>query len=306
LRRTLFPRAEGQPIAYRLVNAESDGLPGIVVDRYAEWLVVQFLTLGASLLADPIVEVLAEHFKPLGIYSRSDVDVRREEGLAETRGVLRGDEPPDRIEIVENGLSFLVDVKQGHKTGFYLDQCTNRERVVPFLRGTVLNAFAYSGAFGVYAARRHASAVTNLDSSAGALDLARSNFERNGLQAEFVTGDAFQVLRDYRGRDQKFDAVVLDPPKFVTSAANLERAARGYKDLNLLAFQLLNPNGFLITFSCSGLVSPDLFQKIVFGAARDAKVDVQIVEKLGHAPDHPVSLNFPEGEYLKGFVLRIL
>lgn len=320
--------------AFRLVNAESDFLPGVVVDRYADFLIVQFLTLGAELHKREIVEALEKSFvenrspisnlqSPISslssstpnlqspvssIYERSDVDVRKKEGLKETTGVLWGEEPPDKIEIVENGMRFLVDVKRGHKTGFYLDQRVNRQRATPYLRGAVLNAFAYTGAFGAYAAKFNDALVTHLDASASSLDLARENFALNGFadNAEYVVADAFEKLREYRAQGRKFDAIVLDPPKFVTSAANLERATRGYKDLNLLAFQLLSPNGFLVTFSCSGLVDARLFQQIVFGAAIDAKRDAQIVEKLGQSPDHPIGIHFPEGEYLKGLVVRVI
>lgn len=294
--------------ALRLVNAESDEICGLVVDRYGEFLVTQFLTLGAERHKSEIVEALQELLAPRGVYERSDVDVRKKEGLKETTGVLIGAEPPDQIEIVENSLRFRVDVKGGHKTGFYLDQRLNRQRATPYLDGVVLNAFAYTGAFGVYAAKFSGAQVTNLDASASALEMARENFNLNAVASngEYVVADAFDKLREYRTTGRKFDAVVLDPPKFVTSRANLERAARGYKDLNMLAFQLLNPNGFLVTFSCSGLVDAKLFQQIVFGAAVDAKRDAQIVEKLGQAPDHPIGLNFPEGEYLKGLVVRVL
>ena len=201
-----------------------------------------------------------------------------------------------------------MDVKRGHKTGFYLDQRINRQRAAPYLRGEVLNAFAYTGAFGVYAAKFNSARDVNLDASASSLDLARENFALNGVAAngEYVVADAFEKLRVYRAQGKKFDAIVLDPPKFVTSAANLERATRGYKDLNMLAFQLLNPNGFLVTFSCSGLLDAKLFQQIVFGASVDAKRDAQIVEKLGQSPDHPIGLHFPEGEYLKGLVVRVI
>ncbi len=307
--------------ATRLVNAESDFLPGIVVDQYGDFLVVQFLTLGAELHKEMIVDVLKEivlndvisvvrpsSFVVRGIYERSDVDVRKKEGLKETTGVLFGEEPPDKIEIEENNARFLVDVKRGHKTGFYLDQRVNRLRALPYLRGDVLNAFAYTGAFGVYAAKCNDARVLNLDASASALELARENFALNGVEAnaEFVVADAFEKLREYRAEGKKFDAIVLDPPKFVTSQANLERAARGYKDLNMLAFQLLRPNGFLITFSCSGLVDAKLFQQIVFSAAVDGKRDAQIIERLGQSPDHPIGLNFPEGEYLKGLAVRVM
>jgi 23S rRNA (cytosine1962-C5)-methyltransferase len=295
--------------AFRLVNAESDGLPGLIVDRYEDFLVVQFLTLAAELHKKEIVGAI--HELPLrlrGIYERSDVDVRKKEGLPLVTGVLYGDEPTDKIEIIENGLRFLVDVKRGHKTGFYLDQHVNRKRAAPYLRGDVLNAFAYTGAFGVYAAVGNNAQVLNLDASESSLALARENFALNGVEAnaEFLTADAFAALRTFRERRRLFDAIVLDPPKFVTSQSNLERALRGYKDLNLLAFQLLRPNRFLVTFSCSGLVSADLFQKVVFGAAIDAQRDAQIVEKLSQAPDHPIALTFPEAEYLKGLIVRVV
>lgn len=302
------PREHLQKRAVRIVNAESDGLPGLVVDYYAGHLVAQFLTLGIELHKTLVTRTLEEMFAPFSIYERSDVDVRKKEGLEETKGLLRGAEPPDRVEIDENNLRFMVDVRGGHKTGFYLDQRTNRERATPYLRGDVLNVFAYTGAFGVYAAVRNGAQVTNLDTSAPSLALARENFALNGTaeNGEYVATDAFQRLREYRAAGQLFDAIVLDPPKFVTSQANLERATRGYKDLNMLAFQLLVPNGFLITFSCSGLVDARLFQQIVFGAAVDAGRDAQIVEKLGQAPDHPIGLNFPEGEYLKGLIMRVM
>lgn len=311
LRRSLQESSDG---ACRLVNAESDFLPGVVIDRYGEFAVVQFLTLGAERhKADLVGAIQGIHLDsklppPRGIYERSDVDVRKKEGLPETTGVLWGEEPPDRVEIAENGLAFLVDIKHGHKTGFYLDQRVNRERAARYLRGSVLNAFAYTGAFGVYAAKAGATRVVHLDASAGALELARENVERSAVTAdvEYVVGDAFEKLREYRKAGGRFDAIVLDPPKFATSQGNLERAARGYKDLNMLAFQLLQPGGFLVTFSCSGLVDAKLFQQIVFSAAVDAKRDAQIVEKLGQSPDHPIGLNFPEGEYLKGLIARAI
>lgn len=305
-----FLESAGSPerSAIRLVNAESDGLPGVVVDRYADFLMVQALTLGAELHRTELVKALQELLAPRGIYERSDVDVRKKEGLKDTTGNLFGSDPPERVEIEEYGLHFLVDVKRGHKTGFYLDQRVNRQRAARYLRGEVLNAFAYTGAFGVYAAKPNEAHVTNLDASSAALELSKENFSLNGVEAngEYAPADAFEKLREYRAQGRKFDAIVLDPPKFVTSQANLERAARGYKDLNMLAFQLLKPDGFLVTFSCSGLLDAKLFQQIVFGAAVDAKRDAQIAERLGQSPDHPIGLYFPEGEYLKGLVLRVL
>lgn len=291
--------------ACRLIYAESDGLPGIIVDRYGDYLVVQFLTLGAERHNQEVTSILERMIKPRGIYERSDPDVLQKEGLATFVGVIAGEEPPDRIGIAENGFRFNVDVKEGHKTGFYLDQRTNRQLATQYMRGEVLNAFAYTGAFGVYAARGGAR-VTNLDASAPSLELARENFALNrvGEDAEFITGDVFEKLREYRAEGRRFDAVILDPPKFVQTRSQMERGLRGYKDINLLAFQLLRPNGFLVTFSCSGLVSADLFQKVVFGAAIDARRDAQIVEKLSQAADHPIALTFPESEYLKGLVVR--
>lgn len=310
--------------AFRWVNAESDGLPGIFIDSYADFIVAQFLTLGAELHKKEVVESLLEIFDSArvdtppseggaggglrGIYERGDVDVRKKEGLQAVTGVLYGAEPPDKIEIEENGLRFLVDVKRGHKTGFYLDQRLNRRRAAPYLRGEVLNAFAYTGGFGIYAAQNPDTRVVNLDASASSLDLARENFSLNGMdaRAEFLVADAFQKLREFRAEGRRFDSIVLDPPKFASSQAQLERALRGYKDINLLAFQLLRPGGTLVTFSCSGLVSADLFQKVIFGAARDAAREGLIVEKLLQAPDHPISLAFPESEYLKGLIVRVL
>jgi 23S rRNA (cytosine1962-C5)-methyltransferase len=293
--------------AYRLVHAEADGLPGLVVDRYGDWLVVQCLTLGMARRQDLIVSLLTDLLSPAGIYARDDAEVRRKEGLSLESGVLSGAEPPDRLEITEQGHRFWVDVKQGQKTGFYLDQRENRLRAATYCPGMdVLNAFAYTGGFGVYAGRAGARSVVNVDTSSDALALAEENLVLNGCAPqEMVAGDVFQVLRRYRDQGRPFDLVILDPPKFATSQAQVSRASRGYKDVNLLAMQLLRPGGWLLTFSCSGLVSDDLFQKIVFGASVDAGRDVQILERLAQAPDHPVLLTFPESAYLKGFVCRV-
>jgi len=308
--------------ACRLVNAESDGLPGLVIDRYADFVVMQFLTLGAERRKKELTELAGELLEPRGIYERSDVDVREKEGLSPAVGVLRGAEPPDAIEICENNLRFWVDVKRGHKTGFYLDQRENRRRAADFLQSlpslvggggggevSILNVFSYTGAFAVYACAASPEArVVNLDASRDALDLARENMRLNGCQArgEFVEGDAFQVLRRCRDEGKSFDAVILDPPKFVHSQSQVQAGLRGYKDINLLAFKLLNPGGTLVTFSCSGQVSAELFQKVVFEAATDAKRDAQIVAKLLQAPDHPILLSFPESEYLKGLICRVV
>ncbi len=302
--------------AYRLVNAESDLMPGLVVDRYTDFVVLQFLTLGVDQRKAEIVDLVQELLEPRGIYERSDVDVREKEGLAPAVGVLRGAEPPDTIEICENNLRFLVDLKRGHKTGFYLDQRENRRRVMQDLTGfekpvrsiEILNVFSYTGAFAVYACAANADArVVNLDASRDALNLARENMRLNGCDArgEFTEADAFQMLRRYRDEGRSFDAIILDPPKFVHSQSQVQSGLRGYKDINLLAFKLLKPGGTLVTFSCSGQVSAELFQKVVFEAALDAKRDVQIIAKLSQSPDHPILLSFPESEYLKGLVCRV-
>jgi 23S rRNA (cytosine1962-C5)-methyltransferase len=303
--------------AYRWVNAESDGLPGLIVDRYADFVVMQFLTLGVEARKAELVELVAELSAPRGIYERSDVDVREKEGLAPSVGVLRGETPPDALEIRENGLRFWVDVPRGHKTGFYLDQRENRARVAMWLRARigsespafeVLNAFAYTGGFAVSVCRNNPAArVVNLDASREALHWARENMRLNDCEArgEFVEGDAFQVLRRYRDSGTLFDAIILDPPKFVFAQSQLRAGLRGYKDINLLAFKLLKPGGILATFSCSGQVSAQLFQQVVFEAATDAQRDAQILAKLSQAPDHPILLSFPESDYLKGLVCQV-
>jgi 23S rRNA (cytosine1962-C5)-methyltransferase len=293
--------------ASRLVYAESDRLPGLVVDAYGPWLVMQCLTLGMARRRDEMAALLAEIAEPEGIYARDDADVRLHEGLPLEAGLLWGADPPERVEIVEHGHRFLVDVRQGHKTGFYLDQRQNRLRAAAHCAGAqVLNAFAYTGAFGVYAAAAGAKAVTNIDSSAQVLAFAADNVALNELKPqEMVVGDVFQVLRRYRDEGRRFDLIVLDPPKFASSQAEVMAATRGYKDINLLALQLLRAGGFLVTFSCSGRVSADLFQKVVFGASVDAGRHVQILERLAQAPDHPVLLTFPESAYLKGLLCRV-
>jgi 23S rRNA (cytosine1962-C5)-methyltransferase len=301
--------ASSETDCLRLVNAESDGLPGLVVDRYADYLVCQFLSAGAERWKPDLVQLLGDLLPVRGIYERSDVDVRQKEGLAPVTGVLSGDAPPEVVAVTENGVRFLVDVRRGHKTGFYLDQRDNRARIGQQAAGReVLNCFAYSGGFGVFAQRGQAARVTHVDTSAPALELARRNSELNQLPAdrsEFITADVFEFLRRCRDARREFDLIVLDPPKFAESRSQVEQAARGYKDINLLALKLLRPGGLLFTFSCSGLVTPDLFQKIVAGAALDAGRAVQIVGRMTQAADHPVALNFPEGEYLKGLLCRV-
>lgn len=296
--------------ACRLVAAESDGLPGLIVDRYERWLVCQFLATGVEKWKATIVEALARHTPECrGIFERSDVDVRKKEGLQQVTGTLWGEDPPGHIEIVENGCTFRVDVRSGHKTGFYLDQRDNRAWVAAHAAGAeVLNCFAYTGGFAVAALKAGAMRVVNVDTSSAALDLARVHVSINGVDDRSVayeTGDAFSRLRQYVDAGRHFDLIVLDPPKFVKSKGDLMRASRGYKDINRLAFTLLRPGGILFTFSCSGLMGRDLFQKIVADAALDAGRRAVILRWLSQAPDHPTALHFPEGSYLKGLICRV-
>jgi 23S rRNA (cytosine1962-C5)-methyltransferase len=300
--------AGGATNAFRLVNAEADGMPGLIADCYGDWTVCQFTTVGAERWKAEIVASLQRVFPCRGVYERSDVDVRAHEGLAQMSGVLAGEPPPDRIEIAENGCRFQVDVRTGHKTGFYLDQRDNRERVKRYANGgDVLNAFAYTGGFGIAAVAAGAASVTHVDLSAEALELAKANTALNTCHVEdsaFIQGNVFEVLRKFRDEGRSFDLVVLDPPKFAESKGNLMKAARGYKDINLLGIKLLRPGGVLATFSCSGLMTPELFHKVVADAAVDAGRDIQVVARLQQADDHPEGLCFPEGLYLKGFLCR--
>ncbi|NUP98694.1 MAG: class I SAM-dependent rRNA methyltransferase, partial [Armatimonadetes bacterium] len=293
----------------RLIFAEADRLPGLIVDRYGQWLVVQILTAGMEVWRETVVAALTE-WHPRGIYERSESeDRRRHEGLEPRAGLLWGEEPPETIEIREQGHTFGVDLRAGHKTGFYLDQRENRARVAAYAAGRrVLNAFSYSGGFGVYAAAAGAREVVHVDSSAPALELCRANLARNRLSEgqELVEENVFDALRRFREEHRPFDLVVLDPPKFAASRRQLERASRGYKDLNVSAFRLLPPGGLLATFSCSGAMDPESFAKVVAAAAADAGRQVQVVETLGQPADHPVLLAFPEGRYLNGLVCRVL
>jgi 23S rRNA (cytosine1962-C5)-methyltransferase len=293
--------------AYRLVHGESDGLPGIVADRYGDTVVLQLSSAGADRWRQALADALSHIGGVRRLWERSDADVRALEGLAPAVGPLRGDREPARIEVAEHGLRFAVDLEHGHKTGFYLDQRENRRLVHELAQGReVLDCFCYSGGFALNALAGGAGSVTALDSSADALASARDNARRNSLpEVEWIEGDVFQCLRRFRDQARRFDLVVLDPPKFAPTAAHAARAARAYKDINLLAFKLLRPGGRLMTYSCSGGVSADLFQKIIAGAALDAGADASIERWLHAGPDHPVALSFPEGEYLKGLVCRV-
>jgi 23S rRNA (cytosine1962-C5)-methyltransferase len=292
----------------RIIHAESDGLPGLIVDQYGSVIVIQLGSAGPERWRETLADILQEFCSPVCIYERSDSDGRELEGLPSRSGVLRGT-LPDQVEVTEHGLRFAVDVAAGQKTGFYLDQRDNR-----YLTGTlahdkdVLNCFCYTGGFSLYALRGGAKSVLSIDSSREALQNAQRNVEINGLnssRAEWQCADVFEALRKLRDQNRKFDLIILDPPKFAPTATFAEKAARAYKDINLLGFKLLRPGGLLFTYSCSGGISDDLFQKIIAGAALDAGVDAQIVKKLHAASDHPVLLSFPEGAYLKGLVLRV-
>ena len=293
----------------RLVHGESDGLPGVIVDQYDDSIVVQLSSAGAQYWRDTIADLLVELTGVPNVFERSDADVLELEGVLMRVGVLRGAPPPDLLIVQERGLKLALSIARGHKTGFYLDQRDNRALLREISRGRdVLDCFCYTGGFALNAAAGGARSVTAVDASADALQAARDNVELNTLaegSVQWIEGDVFQILRKMRDQARQFDLVVLDPPKFAATAAMAERAARGYKDINLLALKLLRPDGLLLTFSCSGGVSRDLFQKIVAGAALDAGVDVQILRWLSAAPDHPVALTFPEGEYLKGLLCRV-
>ena len=303
----------GYTTAFRLVHGESDGLPGVVADWYDGWVVVQLTSAGAVFWQDAIVHALMSSTPGCrGVYSRSDVDGRVREGLPMegTTGLLAGEEPPELIEIHEGSIRYLVDVRKGHKTGFYLDQRDARAIVGACANGTdMLKCFCYTGGFGLAARAAGALSVTQLDISDQALALAKRNEDLDhlcGTKMEYVEADVFRQLRLYRDQGRSFDIIVLDPPKFADTKRQLMRATRGYKDINLLAMKLLRPNGMLATFSCSGAVSPDLFETVCREAAFDAKRSFQIVTRTRQAADHPVGLAFPEGLYLKGLLLRAM
>ena len=294
--------------AFRLIAAEADGLPGITIDVYVNVVVVQLLSAGAEKHRGKILWAILQLFPDSVVHERSDVDVRKKEGLTPLVQTLHG-ELPESVIIEENGVKIYVDLINGHKTGFYLDQRENRRIAASYCAGkTVLNCFSFTGTFGLYALAAGATHVINVDASESALALSSKNVEINGLDESKVTHikkDVFQLLRDYKEAGTTFDVIVLDPPKFVDSKHNLNKASRGYKDINRLALSLLNENGTLLTFSCSGLMPQDLFQKIVADAALDAQRDVYFVQRLAQSEDHPVSGNFPEGYYLKGLVCKV-
>ena len=302
-------RFDIQSDGQRLIHGESDGLPGLIVDRYADTLVAQFLSRGVERWKPVIADALLKATGCTRLYERSDTSARKLEGLEPATGWLRG-EGETAVVIREHGWQLALDVAQGHKTGFYLDQRDSRAKFAAAARRLqfqrVLNCYCYTGGFTVAALSGGAAHVTSIDSSGPALDQARANLQLNGLdagRADFMDADVNHSLRDFIAAGRRFDAIVLDPPKFAASPSQVERAARAYKDINRLAFKLLEPGGVLFTFSCSGGVNADLFHKIVASAGSDAGVDGYITERLEGAPDHPVSLTFPDGGYLKGLVV---
>ena len=302
------PMLDARHTGCRLIHGEADGLPGVVADRYADTVVLQLSSAGAERWRDAIVAALVGATAAACVFERSDADVRKLEGLAPRIGVAHG-RLPDAVTFVEGGLAYRADVVAGQKTGFYLDQRANRDAVRALAAGReVLNAFCYTGGFALAALAGGATRVVSIDSSGDALALARENLARNAAlapdRAEWCEADAFAELRKLRDRCAGFDLAVLDPPKFAPSAAHAERAARAYKDINLLALKLLRPGGLLATFSCSGGIDAELFRKIVAGAALDAGIDASVIGRYGAGADHPITLAFPEGEYLKGLLIR--
>jgi 23S rRNA (cytosine1962-C5)-methyltransferase len=292
---------------YRVINGEGDYLPGLIVDRYGETLVLQYLTAGMDRLKGMLTHLLVKEFRPQSIYERSDIAMRREEGLAEQSGLLYGKDVPEFVEIEEYGCRFRANVKKGQKTGFYLDQRENRFFLKELSKGKkILDCFSYTGAFSIHAGSGGAKDVTLVDSSEEALAMAEEHFDLNQLKKvphRMIRGDVFEIMR---GLEPGYDMVILDPPPFAKKKGHLSSASRGYKDLNLWAFRLLNKEGFLFTFSCSHHMSWDLFQKIVFAAALDSGRSVQLIGRMGHPWDHPINLCHPEGEYLKGLICRVV
>lgn len=308
-RRDALPQLTGQE-GRRLIHAESDGLPGIIADQYRDTVVVQLTSAGADKWRNAIVGALIKATGCARVYERSDSEVRGLEGLQPTTGWLHGEAPTTPCSIVENGVRLGIDIAGGHKTGFYLDQRDNRRLLGALSAGkSVLNCFCYTGGFSLQALAGGATEVLSIDSSGPALAQARANLALNPQlpadRAIWQEDDVFQALREFKKAGRQFDIIVLDPPKFAPSAAHADRAARAYKDINLLACRLLKPGGLLMTYSCSGGIGLELFQKIVAGAALDAGREARIVERLAGAADHPVALNFPEGEYLKGLLIQV-
>jgi 23S rRNA (cytosine1962-C5)-methyltransferase len=294
----------------RLVFSEADLLPGLIVDKYADFLSVQILSAGIKTVKETIINILRSALDPKGIFDKSDAGARKHENLEPAEGLLWGEQPPEFIEVKENGLIYHINIAEGQKSGFYCDQRDNREILAAYTKGkTVLDCFCYSGGFTLNSLKTGASHVTSVDSSALAIETLKHNLELNGFSENVQTSiqsDVNKQLRVFKEENQKFGAVVLDPPKFAPSRSALDRAARAYKDLNRLGMLLLEPGGVLATFSCSGAVDMETFKQIIAWAALDAGREVQIIKQFHQPEDHPIRMSFPEGEYLKGLLLRVL
>lgn len=296
--------------AYRLIFSEADFLPGLIVDQYADFLSVQILSTGIEKAKDIIIDVLCKALKPKGIFDRSDATARTHEGITAENGLLWGEAPASFIAVIENGITYHINIAEGQKSGFYCDQRDNRKLLAAYANGkTVLDCFSYSGGFTLNAFHAGATAVTSVDSSALAIETLKQNIALNQFEAKdhiAIQSDVNKQLRAFKEEGKKFDIVVLDPPKYAPSRSALDRAARAYKDLNRLGLSLLESGGLLATFSCSGAVDIETFKQIIAWAALDAGKEVQVIRQFSQPEDHPVRLSFPEGEYLKGLLVRVL
>jgi len=296
--------------ALRLIFSEADFLPGLIVDKYADFLSVQILSTGIEKAKDIIIDKLCKALNPTGIFDRSDATARTHEGITAENGLLWGEAPAEFIAVKENGITYHINIAEGQKSGFYCDQRDNRLLLAAYAKGkSVLDCFSYSGGFSLNAMQNGASEVTSVDSSALAIETLKQNIELNKFvkhKHTAIQSDVNKQLRAFKEEGKKFDIVVLDPPKYAPSRSALDRAARAYKDLNRLGMLLLEPGGLLATFSCSGAVDIETFKQIIAWAALDAGKEVQIIKQFSQPEDHPVRISFPEGEYLKGLLLRVL
>ena len=294
----------------RLVFSEADFLPGLIVDKYAEFLSLQILSSGIEAVKNDLIDILVNELNPKGIFDKSDAGARKHENLADGQGLLWGEHPPEFIEVRENGVIYHINISEGQKSGFYCDQRDNRQILAAYTKGkTVLDCFCYSGGFSLNSLKQGASHVTSIDSSALAIETLQHNVALNGLKEHSQTSvqsDVNKQLRAFKEEGRKFEVIILDPPKYAPSRSALDRAARAYKDLNRLGMLLLEKGGILATFSCSGAVDLETFKQIIAWAALDAGREVQIIKQFSQPEDHPVRISFPEGEYLKGLLLRVL
>lgn len=296
--------------AYRLIFSEADFLPGLIVDQYADFLSVQILSTGIEKIKPILIDILVKLLQPKGIFDRSDATARTHEGITAENGLLWGETPAAFIAVKENGITYHINIAEGQKSGFYCDQRDNRQLFATYAKGkSVLDCFSYSGGFSLNAFKQGAKEVTSVDSSALAIETLKQNIELNQFSAKdhvAIQSDVNKQLRAFKEEGKKFDIVVLDPPKYAPSRSALDRAARAYKDLNRLGLLLLESGGLLATFSCSGAVDIETFKQIIAWAALDAGKEVQVIRQFSQPEDHPVRLSFPEGEYLKGLLVRVL